>query len=132
MTHLCVSIFVESIEQAKRDIATAVEAGADMVELRLDLMTDQLDAKTFLGGMSVPTILTCRPTSEGGLSDASAEDRMALLGKASSLYNGLVDIELASLQDGSTFDELGKRTIVSVHDFVHLMRRGFVSQPTSA
>ena len=40
MTHLCVAIFVRDIAQARREIATAVEAGADMIELRVDSFDD--------------------------------------------------------------------------------------------
>ena len=37
MTHLCVPIFVTELEKARRDIAAALAAGADLVELRIDM-----------------------------------------------------------------------------------------------
>ena len=40
MTRLCVAIFVTDFGKAKRDIALAAERGADMVELRIDQLTD--------------------------------------------------------------------------------------------
>ena len=58
MTHLCVPIFVESVEQLKRDAALAGEAGADLLELRIDRLKESIE----LPQLSLPFIVTCRPT----------------------------------------------------------------------
>ena len=40
MTRLCVAIFATDPQQVKRDTVVAAELGADLVELRLDGLTD--------------------------------------------------------------------------------------------
>lgn len=55
MTHLCVAIFVHDVAQAKRDIAQAAEAGADMVELRIDQFLPQSDE---YAGRQIGRVLT--------------------------------------------------------------------------
>jgi len=52
--------------QAKRDVATAAEAGADMVELRIDALTNREFVEKVLGDgllrhLVLPCIVTCRP-----------------------------------------------------------------------
>src|SRR6185437_12862387 len=66
MTYLCVPIFVASVAQAKADIARAAEAGADLVELRIDQFTDDPELRQLLSEAVLPCILTCRPEWEGG------------------------------------------------------------------
>ena len=64
MTHLCVAIFVTDIAKAKREIALAGEAGADMVELRIDRMNDADELTAILEENSFPVIVTRRPLGE--------------------------------------------------------------------
>src|ERR1051325_10851603 len=52
MTDLCVAIFVEDAAQVKRDVARAAEAGADLVELRVDRITDEEQAQEIVAGMN--------------------------------------------------------------------------------
>jgi 3-dehydroquinate dehydratase / shikimate dehydrogenase len=66
MTRLCVAIFANTPDQAKRDIAVAAEAGADMVELRIDSMNDADDVLGLLASATLPAVVTCRPIWEGG------------------------------------------------------------------
>lgn len=113
MTLLCVPIFVNDLEQAARDVVLAAEAGADVVELRLDRLT----GATALPAYSIPTIVTCRPDWEGGESKLSDEERIALL-EGASVHAQFADIELATLRrrpNARTF--LARRLIVSTHDF---------------
>ena len=92
MTYLCAAIFVIDPAKAKRDIALAAEAGADMVELRIDEFVTDSDVlkdantlaavvrplKVLLKGSPVPCIVTCRPTWEGGLSKLEDDERFKL------------------------------------------------------
>src|SRR5688572_15286983 len=104
MTRLCVPIFVRDIAQATRDIATAIEGGADIVELRIDaLRIDAVSPKDLPAVESlrqvvrtagVPCIITCRPTSEGGESELDAEARLVLVGVTDAAY---IDIELETI-----------------------------------
>ena len=68
MTHLCVPIFVKDAAQARRDAILAAEAGADIVELRIDSFTDPNSVAALVNDFPVPCIVTCRPPSEGGQS----------------------------------------------------------------
>ena len=116
MSFLCVPIFVESVEQAKRDAVLAAEAGADMVELRLDLVTEFVP----IPDMPLPYIVTCRPPAEGGESELSDQERLDLLAWFSEAGAAYVDIELATYVRRPDAVELSghpARLIVSAHDF---------------
>lgn len=116
MTHLCVAIFVESIEQARRDIARAAEAGADIVELRLDTFTNQVLVRELVAGAILPAIVTCRPSWEGGESPASDEERLKVLYSTSG--SAYVDVELATYQrNRAANDQVPEKLILSSHDF---------------
>jgi 3-dehydroquinate dehydratase/shikimate dehydrogenase len=115
MTRLCVAIFVNDVPQAQRDIALAAEAGAEMVELRLDTFTS--DVGDLLGKVSLPAICTCRAEFEGGQSMASDDERIALLQEASP-RSAYVDLELVTWRRVSLSRELFPRLILSSHDFV--------------
>lgn len=120
MTRLCVAIFVSSIEQAQRDIATAAERGADMVELRIDTFTTIDAVRVLLKQATLPVIVTCRPTWEGGQCQLPEEKRLALLREISSHDSGYIDIELAARAvDQFTHEPRDARAgvIISSHDF---------------
>ena len=113
MTLLCVPIFFQDLAQAQRDVALAAEAGADVVELRLDRLTQGIALPQY----PVPVIVTCRPEWEGGESTLPDGERIALL-EAASANARYADVELATLRrhpDARTF--LAQRLIVSAHDF---------------
>src|SRR5271155_1981396 len=114
MTHLCVAIFVTDIAKAKREIALAAEAGADMVELRIDGVTDAEQARKIAASSFLPCIVTCRPTWEGGNSELPDAERVGLLEKAAQSDNAYIDVELETLQ---RLGIGGERVIVSAHDF---------------
>ncbi len=92
MTRLCVAIFVRDAAQARRDVALAAEAGADIVELRLDDMPEPAIPVEIIRNSTLPCIVTCRPTWEGGRSTLSDEDRLKLL--AGCIGAAHVDLEL--------------------------------------
>ena len=113
MTLLCVPIFVESPEQVARDVAIAAEAGADVVELRLDRSEERGSSRA----PSLPYIVTCRPEWEGGHSTRSDDERISLLA-AESVDAAYVDIELETLRRRPDLPALmAKQLIVSAHDF---------------
>jgi 3-dehydroquinate dehydratase/shikimate dehydrogenase len=120
MTHLCAPIFVTELAKARRDIAAARAAGADMVELRIDLLRDLAVVPLLLEDRILPAIVTCRSVQEGGHSTLPTERRMEILAEA--LHNGaqLVDLELQSIE-GKTgealFHEISPRLILSFHNF---------------
>jgi 3-dehydroquinate dehydratase/shikimate dehydrogenase len=70
-----VAIFVTDIAKAKREIALASEAGADMVELRIDGLTDSDQIAALLEDNLLPVIVTRRPLGEDiDLWSAAAEE----------------------------------------------------------
>jgi 3-dehydroquinate dehydratase/shikimate dehydrogenase len=118
MTRLCVPLLIEpgQIDAGRRDIAAAVEAGADVVELRLDYWQDADDFPRLVGGLDVPLILTCRPSWEGGHSELDDDDRLDLLERCfeDAPEGALIDYEWAAVERGV---EPAAPFIVSSHDF---------------
>jgi 3-dehydroquinate dehydratase/shikimate dehydrogenase len=118
---LCETVTGRSMAEllAGRDAVTA----ADMVELRLDGVTD-VDVARALHGRRVPAIVTCRPPWEGGRFDGSEEERRRLLLEALARGAEYVDVEWRAVREdqGSPgFGDLVRahpaRVVVSAHDF---------------
>jgi 3-dehydroquinate dehydratase / shikimate dehydrogenase len=127
VTYLCVPIFVTGdLSKSRRDIATAVEAGAEMIELRIDGLEDA-EFEPLLQNQSVPLIVTCRPAWEGGYSELPDDIRLPLLAVAAETNPAnFVDVELKSVRANehivnsllSEFSiEAHGGLIVSYHDF---------------
>ena len=127
MTHLCVAIFVTDIAKAKRDIALAGEAGTEMVELRIDDLTDSGQVREIVKASIIPCIATCRPTWEGGRSELDDLERFELLKVASAAGAACIDVEWKLVRDHTLqlyplvieASVLGRPSgvIVSSHDF---------------
>ena len=86
MTFLCVSIFVDSIDDVPFALArarTATAQGARLVEWRLDALAEEPDAATGIGRLladsPAPCIATIRAEDEGGTWVGSEQERIALL-----------------------------------------------------
>ncbi|HWE03590.1 MAG TPA: shikimate dehydrogenase [Tepidisphaeraceae bacterium] len=120
MTYLCVPIFVNDFSHARRDIALAAEAGADLVELRIDTATDAEEVRNLLKASTLPAIVTCRPEWEGGQSELGDEQRLRLLDEGAGNHASYIDVELKSLANaGQAFSRPDRsRLIVSSHDFL--------------
>ena len=122
MTHLCVPIFVNDVAQAHRDAALAAESGADMVELRIDTMTDAEAVKSLVTSVHLPAIVTCRSPDEGGKSELSDIERLALLTAAAEAGASYLDIEFAAVRANDWAGPQQPRDrrsgwIYSFHDF---------------
>jgi len=98
-THIATPVFAESVETLRAMIIDAIDAGATLIELRLDLMWEIDDEDVRLAIENFPAhvrfILTCRSAAEGGagtLSDRERVERMALLADAVDF----LDVELAT------------------------------------
>jgi 3-dehydroquinate dehydratase/shikimate dehydrogenase len=122
MTRLCVPIIVDSdIVAMQRTALLAAEAGADLLELRLDEFpasdsTALAMLRGFLRTAPLPCILTCRPTWEGGRSKLDDRERFALLNDLSKHQAAYIDLEFAAV---SSVDLTMMRlpVILSSHDF---------------
>ena len=123
MTYLCVPIFVTDPDKARRDMATAIEAGADIVELRMDSLEDAKLATNpsvpwyIRGDFRIPTIVTCRPVWEGGHSALPDEQRLKFLRMVRAGDVGYVDIELESARKIAVEPDLRNQVILSSHHF---------------
>ena len=120
MTYLVVPIFGDSIEQIRRDIAEAVEFGADLIELRVDRMPEISDEeiRSLLGNPigDIPMILTIRSADEGGDWSESEADRIERLLTLAPLVD-FTDVELVAWRDSDDALRQLRSLILSKHDF---------------
>ena len=111
---LCVTVTASTTaELRKRRDAVS---GADLVELRLDCVSDP-DVAGALKDRSIPVIVTCRPAWEGGSFAGSEEERKRVLGDALAAGAEYVDIEARAGFDDVIARTAGKRIVLSSHDF---------------
>ncbi len=81
----------------EQQIAEAARLGADVVELRVDLIGDVAAVERVLRGpRTLPIILTVRSSAEGGAFDGDEAERVALIERLGLLGPGYVDFELAA------------------------------------
>jgi 3-dehydroquinate dehydratase/shikimate dehydrogenase len=123
MTHLCVSIYVNDLQQAQRDLAMAAERGAEMVELRVDTFTDPDEVKALLAASTLPAIVTCRSKQEGGRAELDDVQRLGLLTQAGERGASYLDIEWSTVADHQWAGPAKPRShragwIYSSHNFV--------------
>ena len=111
---LCVTVTAPTMAELRRrrDEAT----GADLVELRLDTVSDP-DVAGALAGRRRPVLVTCRPEWEGGHFKASEEARKAILASACALGADFVDIEWRARFDDLIAARDGRGVVLSAHDF---------------
>ncbi|WP_410508213.1 type I 3-dehydroquinate dehydratase [Methanosarcina hadiensis] len=120
-------ILEEPLETSKK----AAEKGADILEIRLDLLgIRDLDkaaetVRKIKSGTGIPVIVTNRSGTEGGKWEGKEENRTGLLAELLSFKDGpdAIDIELSA--DRKARDKVikaakdnGKTVIVSSHDFL--------------
>ena len=91
-------------------------ADADLVELRLDLVSDPSVAGA-LEGRRRPVVLTCRAAWEGGGFKGSEEERKGILAEALALGAEYVDVEWRAHFDDLVASTGGRRIVLSSHDF---------------
>lgn len=117
MSKLCVTIEAPTMAmlRAARDAVT--DADADLIELRLDSVTDP-DVAGALEGRQRPVIITCRPEWEGGAFMGSEEERLGLLREASRLGAEYVDVEWRAAHGDLVASNGGRGIVLSDHDFV--------------
>lgn len=96
-TLLCTSVTASTFEQALNEIQQISEAGADLVELRLDMLTDFIveeHLQQMLNTTETPKLVTMRPIWEGGKYDGPEPQRLAVLKYAAHLGASHIDVEL--------------------------------------
>lgn len=88
MTYLCCPLHVDAPDQVTEALAkarAAAERGATLVEWRCDLLAEEEHAvalsaiRALLSDSPLPSIVTVRPTWEGGMYGGSETDRVSLI-----------------------------------------------------
>ena len=117
-TRIICSLTATSATEMRRDMFDAAAVGADAVELRLDYLQippGRQEIADLLADAPVETIVTCRPTAEGGKFTGPESDRLAILANAVRLGANWVDVE-ADVTPHYRPAPAG-RIILSRHDF---------------
>ncbi len=118
-TMICAPIIEKNSEFALQSAEKAIDLGADILELRIDVLDgpDPDEIQQLIQDIDYPTIATNRVQSEGGFFKGSEEERTSILIEAAK-YADIVDIELQT--DEEMRDEViksAKYSIISYHDF---------------
>jgi 3-dehydroquinate dehydratase/shikimate dehydrogenase len=113
-TQLCVTVTAPTMAELRRRRDEVV--GADLVELRLDTVTDP-SVPGALEGRRVPVIVTCRPAWEGGQFKGSEEERRRMLQEALAADADYVDLEWQANFTDLLAQTAGRRVVLSMHDF---------------
>lgn len=110
-----------------RQIREAVDAGADLVEIRVDLLHGQSgdEWERILRKASLPTIVTNRASWEGGNCQTSEIQRLQSLLRAVQLGTQHIDVELRAMplfrqclqSNGLSLPLESTKLIISYHDF---------------
>ena len=95
MTHLCVPISATKLDDAVEMIRRAEQGGAELLELRLDLLPAGC-ADVLIVQAKVPVLATCRDRAEGGSAAGGDVDRARVLCDAISAGAAFVDFEWAA------------------------------------
>ena len=118
MTRTCVPISGKDIASARKMADSAISSGADLVEIRADLIpgADAGSIKKNFSDILGISIVTLRSNDEGGKSELSNDEREKWNRAALSLRTAFVDLELDA--DRGMLGSIGadkSRVIVSKH-----------------
>jgi 3-dehydroquinate dehydratase / shikimate dehydrogenase len=123
MTLLCVPLTASTPEQMRADMRRAFAAGADIVELRLDMLA-AIDAEAIvrqlLRDKDGPVIVTCRIAGEGGRYAGNETDRARLFERLGLAGADCLDCEFAAY--------LASRTMQDKCDFSNFTAAGKCEQ----
>jgi len=104
---------------ALRQARDRAERVADLVELRLDTVSDP-DVAGALAGRQRPVIVTCRAAWEGGGFNGSEDERRRILEQAIDQGAEYIDIEWRARFDDLIARTRGRRIVLSSHDFTRM------------
>ena len=116
---ICVPIVEKNYESVIEAAKNSIEAGADLIELRIDAMDhpNPDEVSNIIKDIKYPIIATNRMIEEGGLFRGSEAERTDIM-LAAAKHADIVDIELQT--DEEYLDKIvkaSKSTIVSYHNF---------------
>ncbi|ABK14331.1 MAG: type I 3-dehydroquinate dehydratase [Methanothrix sp.] len=101
---------------AERVASRAESEGADIIEVRLDLLADPDVIRDIRSTVSLPLIATNRIASEGGSFRGSEERRISILRDASR-FSDIIDIELMAPGRDMLLKNISCPALISYHDF---------------
>ena len=115
MGQICATIARRRHSKVFEEMDAAVDAGAELIEIRLDFLSRPPRLDEFLARRRVPIIVTARLPEDGGLWRKSEEERLKVLRTAIAMGFDYVDLEMETAdlvpRYGST------KRIVSYHSF---------------
>ncbi|KAI4301861.1 hypothetical protein L6164_035099 [Bauhinia variegata] len=122
-TLICAPVMADSVGEMLVQMRRAKKVGADLVEVRLDFLkkfNPSQDLEILINQSPLPTLITYRPTWEGGQYDGDEIKRQRTLGLAIELGSDFVDVELKVAREFNNF--IGRKPdnvkiIVSSHNF---------------
>lgn len=111
-------VAVLSGEGVVKDASLAESFGADLVEVRLDLLPKEplMVIQEVRGATTLPIIATNRMASEGGRFRGGEDERIEILAEAS-VWADLVDVELFAEGRDRLLEMVERPVIVSYHNF---------------
>jgi len=112
---ICISIGNATHEAILSEHRVLAEQGAELIELRLDYLSDFPDLGRLLRDRPTPVIVTCRRQNDGGHWQFSEEQRLTLF--RSAIDQGAVFVDLEWYIAGQIPRGGQTRRIVSHHDF---------------
>ena len=112
---ICVSIGRGRHRHVIAEHKHLVEQGAQLVELRLDIIQGPVNLKRLLDNRPCPAVITCRRQQDGGRWSGSEEDRMMLLRTAIASGVEWVDLEEDIAHKVPRFGKT--KRIISYHNF---------------
>jgi 3-dehydroquinate dehydratase type I len=116
---ICASIAARDAAEALLMADIASVQGADLLELRLDLMGSTREVRSVVENVTLPSILTLRKREEGGSFVGKEENRIELLLEMADEGFDYVDVELSTPSLSNTvkrLKELGVKVVISHHD----------------
>ncbi|MDD3985627.1 MAG: type I 3-dehydroquinate dehydratase [Methanobacterium sp.] len=118
-TMICVPIFEKSYDTILQSARKSIEAGADLLELRIDVMNNPNpdNVLNIIKEINFPLIATNRRVEEGGFFQGTEAERTDILVEAAKHAN-IIDIELGTEPEYlAKIVKVSKSTIISYHDF---------------
>jgi 3-dehydroquinate dehydratase-1 len=116
---ICVPIFEKNYESILEAAKNSINAGADLIELRIDAMDhpNPDEVSNIIKDVNYPLIATNRMIEEGGSFKGSEAERTDIL-LAATKHADIIDIELQTDEEYlNKIVKASKSTIISYHNF---------------
>src|SRR3989338_1419847 len=113
---ICIPITAKNMDSALADIKKANNI-ADIIELRIDYIKNNLNLKKLIEKAEKPLIVTNRNKFNNGKFEGSEEKRIGLLKKAIELNVDYVDIEIDADCNEIITNKKNSKIIISYHNF---------------